>query len=69
MRALCLLWIVSGVILRNTDYPKVSILISILPIKSTKKQTIEEQLKNEMPMSQFERAMKELEVVVIHANS
>ena len=37
--------------------------------KSTKKQTIEEQLRNEMPMSQFERAMKELGVVVIHANS
>lgn len=37
--------------------------------KSAKKQTIEEQLRNEMPMSQFERAMKELGVVVIHANS
>lgn len=37
--------------------------------KSTRKQTIEEQLRNEMPMSQFERAMKELGVMVIHANS
>ena len=37
--------------------------------KSTKKETIEEQLRNEEPMSQFERAMKELGVRVIHANS
>lgn len=38
--------------------------------KSLKKeQTIEEQLNNEMPMSQFERAMNGLKVNVIHANS
>lgn len=37
--------------------------------KSKKKQTIEEQLRNEVPMSEFERALKELRVVVIHANS
>lgn len=37
--------------------------------KSTRKQTIEEQLRNERPMSQFERAMKELGVEVIHADS
>lgn len=37
--------------------------------KSTKKQTIEEQLRNEESLSQFERAMKELGVRVIHANS
>ena len=37
--------------------------------KSTKKLTIEEQLRNEEPMSQFEKAMKELRVRVIHANS
>jgi len=37
--------------------------------KSTRKQTIEEQLRNEMPMSQFERAAKELGIIVIHANS
>ena len=37
--------------------------------KSTRKQTIEEQLRGEDPMSQFERALKELEINVIHANS
>ncbi|MCK4325748.1 hypothetical protein KAW55_03240, partial [bacterium] len=37
--------------------------------KATRKQTIEEQLNNEDPMTNFERAMKELGVVVIHANS
>jgi len=37
--------------------------------KSTKKQTIEEQLANEESLSQFERALKELSVEVIHANS
>ena len=37
--------------------------------KSTKKQTIEEQLRNVMPMSQFERAAKELGIIVIHAYS
>ncbi len=37
--------------------------------KSTREQTIQEQLKNEMPMTQFERAAKELGIVVIHANS
>ncbi len=37
--------------------------------KSTKKLTIEEQLRNEEPMSQFGRAMKELGVEVMHANS
>jgi len=37
--------------------------------KSTKKQTVEEQLANEKSLSQFERALKELSVDVIHANS
>jgi len=37
--------------------------------KSPKKQTIEEQLRNEVPMTQFERAAKELGIIVIHANS
>ena len=37
--------------------------------KSTKKQTIEEELANEESLSQFERALKELSVEVIHANS
>lgn len=37
--------------------------------KSTAKQSLEEQLRGEKPLSQFERAMKELEVVMIHANS
>jgi len=37
--------------------------------KSTKKQTIEEELANEKSLSQFERALKELGVDVIHANS
>jgi len=37
--------------------------------KSPKEQTIEEQLRDEKPLSQFERAMKELGVVVIHALS
>ena len=37
--------------------------------KSTRKQTIEEQLRNEVPLTQFERAAKELGIIVIHANS
>lgn len=37
--------------------------------KSPKKQTIEEQLKGEEPKSQFERAMEELGVIMIHAGS
>ncbi len=37
--------------------------------KSTKKLSIEEELANEEALSQFERALKELEVEVIHANS
>lgn len=37
--------------------------------RSTAKQTIEEQLKNIQPQSQFERALEELGVNVIHANS
>ncbi|MFH1238919.1 MAG: ISNCY family transposase [bacterium] len=37
--------------------------------KSTKKATIEEQLNDQEPLSQFGRALKELGVKVIHANS
>jgi hypothetical protein len=37
--------------------------------RSPKTQSIEEQLRGEEPMSQFERAMKELGVVVIHTHS
>ena len=37
--------------------------------KSPKEQTIEEQLRNEIPMTQFERAAKELGIIIIHANS
>ena len=37
--------------------------------KSPKKQTIEEQLRNVIPLTQFGRAMKELGIVVIFANS
>jgi hypothetical protein len=37
--------------------------------KSKKEATVEEQLKGENPMSQFERAAKELEIEVIHAYS
>lgn len=37
--------------------------------KSPGKATIEEELKGEKPLSQFERALKELGVKVIHANS
>lgn len=37
--------------------------------KSTGKPTIEDELNNTEPLSQFERAMKELGVKVIHANS
>lgn len=37
--------------------------------KSTAKPTIEDELNNTMPMSQFERAMKEIGVKVIHALS
>jgi len=37
--------------------------------KSTAKPSIEEELNNTMPLSEFERALKELGVDVIHANS
>lgn len=37
--------------------------------KSTRKQTLEEELENKQAMSQFERALDELSVEVIHANS
>lgn len=37
--------------------------------KLTRKQTIEEQLKNVLPLTQFERAARELGIIVIHANS
>lgn len=37
--------------------------------KSKKEPTVEEQLKDERPMSQFERAVKELKAEVIHAGS
>ncbi len=37
--------------------------------KSPRKQTIKEQLRNEMPMTQFGRAAKELGIIMIHANS
>ncbi|MCK4776469.1 MAG: ISNCY family transposase [Candidatus Krumholzibacteria bacterium] len=37
--------------------------------KSNKESTIEERLRDEKPLSQFERAMKELGVTVIHAHS
>ncbi len=37
--------------------------------KSTAKQTIEDELEDIKPMSQFERSLAELEVTVIHANS
>jgi len=37
--------------------------------KSPKKQSIEDELKNEIALSQFERAAKELDLDVIHANS
>jgi transposase len=37
--------------------------------KLTRKQTIEEQLKNVLPLTQFEMAAKELGIIIIHANS
>ena len=37
--------------------------------KSTAKQSIEDELEDIKPMSQFERSLSELEVTVIHANS
>jgi hypothetical protein len=37
--------------------------------KLTRKQTIEEQLRNVIPLTQFERAAKELGIIVIHAHS
>jgi len=37
--------------------------------RSTKKQSIEEQLENKQPQSQFERALDELGINLIHANS
>ncbi len=46
-----------------------SLIDRLKTYKSTRKPTIEEQLKNKMPMTQFERAAKELGIIVIHANS
>jgi len=37
--------------------------------KSTAKQSIEDELEDKRPMSQFERSLSELEVTVIHANT
>jgi len=37
--------------------------------KSTAKQSIEDELEDKKPMSQFERSLSELEVTIIHANS
>ena len=37
--------------------------------KFIRKQTIEEQLRNQIPLTQFARAAKELGIVIIHANS
>lgn len=49
--------------------PRIVYLDKHSTYKSPKEATIEEQLRNEEPMSQFERALKELAIEVIHANS
>ena len=55
--------------IKKYGLPQSIYLDNLATYKSIKEPTIEEQLNNEEPMSQFERAMKELEVRVIHANS
>ena len=55
--------------IKKYGLPQSIYLDKLSTYKSIKEPTIEEQLNNEEPMSQFERAMKELEVKVIHANS
>lgn len=49
--------------------PQVIYIDKLKTYKSTREPTIEEQLENKMPMTQFERAAKELGIKVIHANS
>ena len=49
--------------------PRIVYLDKHSTYKSPREATIEEQLRNEKPMSQFERALKELGIEVIHANS
>ena len=55
--------------IKKYDIPLSVYLDKHTTYKSTKKQTIEEQLANEESLSQFERVLKELSVEVIHANS
>lgn len=54
---------------KKQGLPQMIYLDKLSTYKATRKQTIEEQLNNEDPMTQFERAMKELGVIVRHAGS
>jgi transposase len=54
---------------RRYGLPQVVYLDRHSTYKSTAKPTIEDELSNRYPQSQFERAMADLGVVVIHANS
>jgi len=55
--------------IRRYGLPKTVYLDRHATYKSKREATIEEQLKGEEPMSQFERALKELGIEVIHAYS
>jgi len=55
--------------IKKYGIPKIVYLDRHSTYKSQREATIEEQLKNEKPMSQFERACKELGIEVIHAYS
>jgi hypothetical protein len=54
---------------RKNGLPQAVYVDNHMTYKSSKKVTIEEELENIDPMSQFERALKELDVNVIHARS
>ena len=55
--------------IKKHGIPRMLYLDKYSPYKARRKPTIEEQLKNEDPLTQFERAAKELGVVISHANS
>src|SRR6187397_2347590 len=70
MRARCRLWIVFGAGSSATGFPAVCIWTNTRPIDPPKRPTVEEQLQGlEQSRSQFQRAMHELGVEVIHAHS
>ena len=68
-RGRCRRWIVFGVISREAGFPLSVYLDGHTTYKSPAKPSLEEQLEGIEPLSEFERALGELEVKVIHAHS